>query len=297
MELMIILAIVSVLLTVAIPMYADYVVRTKISAEVFVLTARAKEIFDLKKSDKDFYIGGDDSVNEYAALSKDIGSTGMGIVDGYAELMVRPEDVPTDTIRWRCIVAGDNIKASNIPAHCILGTNNFFRILKENNMIFSEDNFQYGEIPIGLNSWGKVDTGSDYLGKWYITGGDEQIEIWNEFDNIDDKRANVAELDGDHNEIVDFAHDLQSKGFDSMQMSFDYYSRTGNSSSGFEVYLGDELVYTHDNFSQGWQSVNLDLNNSNAAGKKLTIRESGADDSFGALIDLDTLKVTPNKVN
>ncbi len=135
-----------------------------------------------------------------------------------------------------------------------------------------------------------------FFGKWYITSGDKQIEICNNFDNIDDIRPNVAELDADKNEIVDFSYDLASKGFDSMQMSFDYYSRTGDNSSNFEIYLGDELVYTHDSFAKGWQTINIDLQNTSASGKTLTLRESGKDHSYGALIDLESLRVTPNKI-
>lgn len=297
-ELIVTIAIVGILATLANATYSNYVIRTKIATEVFVLTTRAKEIWDLKRSDKDFYLNGENSeVNEYAALTKNIGTAGgTGIVNGYAEIMVRPELVGEDSVRWRCVVAGDILTESNIPNHCILGDATFFRILKENNMIFSEDNFQYDQTPVNNDDWGKVDTDSDFLGKWYITGGDEQIEIWNNFDNIDDIRPNVAELDGDRNEIVDFSHDLASKGFDSMQMSFDYYSRTGDNSSNFEIYLGDELVYTHDSFAKGWQTINIDLQNTSASGKTLTLRESGRDDSYGALIDLESLRVTPNKI-
>ncbi|MBK2268160.1 prepilin-type N-terminal cleavage/methylation domain-containing protein [Francisella philomiragia] len=297
-ELIVTIAIVGILATLANATYSNYVIRTKIATEVSVLTTRAKEIWDLKRSNKDFYLNGENSeVNEYAALTKNIGTAGgTGIVNGYAEIMVRPELVGEDSVRWRCVVAGDILTESNIPNHCILGDATFFRILKENNMIFSEDNFQYDQTPVNNDSWGKVDTDSDFLGKWYITGGDEQIEIWNNFDNIDDIRPNVAELDGDRNEIVDFSHDLASKGFDSMQMSFDYYSRTGDNSSNFEIYLGDELVYTHDSFAKGWQTINIDLQNTSASGKTLTLRESGRDDSYGALIDLESLRVTPNKI-
>ncbi|QWU99652.1 prepilin-type N-terminal cleavage/methylation domain-containing protein [Francisella salimarina] len=297
-ELIITIAIITILATLGYATYSDYIIKTKIATEVSVLTARAKEIWDFKKDNKNFYLEGDYSeVNEYAALTKNIGTAGgSGIVNGYAEIMVRPESVPTDMVRWRCVVAGNTLNESNIPEHCILGDATFFRILKENNMIFSEDSFQYDETTVDDDDWGKVDTGSDFLGKWYITGGDEQIEIWNNFDNIDDIRPNVAELDGDRNEIVDFSHDLASKGFDSMQMSFDFYSRTGDDSSNFEVYLGDELVYTHDSFSKGWQTIDIDLQNTSASGKTLTLRESGKDDSYGALIDLESIRVTPNKI-
>lgn len=298
-ELIITITIIAILASLANATYSNYVIRTKIATEVSVLTARAKEIYDLKRNGKDFsqLDGNYSEINEYAALSKNIGTAGgTRVVNGYAEIMVRPELVGADSVRWRCVVAGNILTESNIPNHCILGDATFFRILKENNMIFSEDSFQYDEMPVNDDSWGKVDTDSDFFGKWYITGGDKQIEIWNNFDNIDDIRPNIAELDGDRNEIADFSYDLASKGFDSMQMSFDYYSRTGDSSSNFEIYLGDELVYTHDSFAKGWQTININLQNTSASGKTLTLREAGRDDSYGALIDLESLRVTPNKI-
>ncbi|AIT09323.1 hypothetical protein LO80_04635 [Candidatus Francisella endociliophora] len=82
-----------------------------------------------------------------------------------------------------------------------------------------------------------------------------------------------------------------------MSLTFDYYPRTGDDSSNFEVYLGDQLVYTHSDFSQEWQTINIDLSNvDNAESSKLSIREAGEDESYGALIDLETLKITPGEI-
>ena len=82
-----------------------------------------------------------------------------------------------------------------------------------------------------------------------------------------------------------------------MNLSFEYYSRTGDESGGFEVLLGDEVVYTQEDFSPDWQNISIDLENTDgAASKKLTIREAGADDSVGAIIDLKTIKVTPTEL-
>ncbi|WP_150465308.1 prepilin-type N-terminal cleavage/methylation domain-containing protein [Francisella sp. SYW-2] len=122
-ELIITIAIITILATLGYATYSDYIIKTKIATEVSVLTARAKEIWDFKKDNKNFYLEGDYSeVNEYAALTKNIGTAGgSGIVNGYAEIMVRPESVPTDMVRWRCVVAGNTLNESNIPEHCILG--------------------------------------------------------------------------------------------------------------------------------------------------------------------------------
>ncbi|ABI82358.1 hypothetical protein IBE97_08450 [Francisella tularensis] len=82
-----------------------------------------------------------------------------------------------------------------------------------------------------------------------------------------------------------------------MSLNFDYYPRTGDDSSNFEVYLGDQLIYTHNNFSQEWQKISIDLSNvENAESSKLSIREAGRDESYGALIDLNSLKITPGKI-
>ncbi len=77
--------------------------------------------------------------------------------------MVRPELVGADSVRWRCVVAGNILTEFNIPSNCILGDATFFRILKENNMIFREDSFQYDEMPVNDDNWGKVDTDSDFF--------------------------------------------------------------------------------------------------------------------------------------
>ncbi|QLE79107.1 prepilin-type N-terminal cleavage/methylation domain-containing protein [Francisella sp. Scap27] len=298
MELMIAVAIFSILASVAIPMYSNYVTRTKIANELPVLHAKAREIYDLKKDGRDFYIGGEYlTINEYGAIVKDIGNTGSNIIDGNAEIMLRPEPVPVDSVRWRCIVSGTDISESDVPSHCLYGAESFFTILKDNNMIASTSNFELDNNPVSDNDWDRIGNDSEFLGDWEIVGGDEELELWNDFDLISDRRDNVAELDGDSNELVELTHDLASQNFKDMQLSFDYFARTGDDSSNFEVYLGDQLVYTHDNFTQSWQSINIDLSNvGNASSSKLRIKEAGMDESLGALIDLDSLKVTPGQI-
>lgn len=298
MELMVAVAIIGILVAVAIPMYSNYITRTKIANELPVLHAKAREIYDLKINGKDFYIGGEHmTINEYGALIKDIGSNGNKIIDGNAEIMLRPEVVPVDSVRWRCIVSGNDISESDVPSHCLYGSETFFRILKDNNMIASTSNFELNNNPVEDNDWDKVGNDSEFLGDWEIVGGDEELELWNDFDMISDRRDNVAELDGDGNELVELTHDLTSLNFKDMQLSFDFFARTGDDSSNFEVYVGDQLVYTHDNFTQSWQSINIDLSNvSNANSSKLRIKEAGNDESLGALIDLDSLKVTPGQI-
>ncbi|WP_343377514.1 hypothetical protein [Francisella-like endosymbiont] len=61
-----------------------------------------------------------------------------------------------------------------------------------------------------------------------------------------------------------------------MSLNFDYYPRTGDNLSNFEVYLGDQLIYTHNNFSQELQKIGIDLSNvENTESSKLPIKETG----------------------
>ncbi|AEI35330.1 prepilin-type N-terminal cleavage/methylation domain-containing protein [Francisella salina] len=48
-ELIITIAIITILATLGYATYSDYIIKTKIATEVSVLTARAKEIWDFKK--------------------------------------------------------------------------------------------------------------------------------------------------------------------------------------------------------------------------------------------------------
>lgn len=297
-ELVITLTIISILAVFVTSTYSNYATRTKIANQVSLVTAHARQVYDLKKDGKDFYLNFDNStVNDYGAVTKNIGESGANIIKGNAEVIIRPEAVDPDSVRWRCIVYGDGLSESSIPNHCILGSSIFFRILKDNNMLSAEENFDLNNNPIANNDWGKIHKDHPFLGDWTISGGDEEIELWNNFDRISDRRDNVAELDGDRNEIVELSHDLASHNFKDMSLNFDYYSRTGDDSSNFEVYLGDQLIYTHNNFSQEWQKISIDLSNvENAESSKLSIREAGRDESYGALIDLNSLKITPGKI-
>jgi prepilin-type N-terminal cleavage/methylation domain-containing protein len=297
-ELLIAIIIISILAVLATSTYSNYATRVKIANQVSIVTAHAKDIYDLKKDGKNFYLEFPFStVNEYGTVTKNIGENGENIISGSAEVMIRPEAIPPDSVKWRCIVSGENLSESSIPNNCILGSDVFFRILKDNNMINATENFDLENNPLPNNDWGKIANGDPFLGGWSISGGDEEIELWNNFDIIPGERENVTELDGDSNEIVELSHDLASHNFENMTLTFDYYARTGDDSSNFEVYLGDELVYTHSDFSQQWQSISINLDNiSNAESKKLSIREAGNDESYGALIDLDSLKITPGEI-
>ena len=63
------------------------------------------------------------------------------------------------------------------------------------------------------------------------------------------------------------------------------------------IYLGDQLIYTQSDFTKEWQNINIDLSNvENASSQKLRIKEAGEDESYGALIDLNSLKITPGKI-
>ena len=299
-ELLISVIILSTLALIAIPAYLNYIVKTKITLEVSNLTVLAKEIYFVQK---DGYVYEQKyeniHINDYSTVTKNVGESGTNIVSGYAEIMIRPE--PFDNgIRWRCLVSGDEMTSSRVPVNCSLKSELFIQILKNNNMIPEEDNFQFDLNPIIDNSWGRVANGDDFLGDWKVTGindGDDEIEIWNNFDKISDMRENVAELDGDRNEIIELSHSMYTEDFKTMDLSFDYYSRTGTDSSNFEVYVNDELVYIHSDFEKGWQTINIEIENpTNSESTKITFKEAGKDESYGALIDLDSLKVIPDKI-
>lgn len=74
-----------------------------------------------------------------------------------------------------------------------------------------------------------------------------------------------------------------------MSLNFDYYPRTGYDSSNFEVFLGDQLIYT--------TQIGIDLSNvENTESSKLPIKRNRIYDSYGTLIDLNSLKITPGKI-
>ena len=297
-ELMVTVSIISIIAMFAVSTYANYSTRAKIAAELTVLSAQAREVYDLKKDGKDFYLNSAyTTVNEYATVTKNIGKSGSKLLDIEAEIMIRPESLDGDFMRWRCVVSSDELSESSIPSHCVYGSSIFFRILKDNNMVSTDENFDLANNPASNNSWERIANGDPFLGNWQISGGDEEIELWNNFDIISDRRDNVAELDGDSDEIIELSHHLASNNFKDMTLKFDYYPRTGDDSSSFEVYLGDQLIHTHTDFTKEWQSISISLSNvDNASSQKLTIREAGEDESYGALIDLNSLKVTPGKI-
>ena len=299
-ELLITTIILSILLLIAIPAYLNYIIKTKITLELSNLTILAKEIYFTRKEGYTYNKQHEHiHINDYNTVTKDIGKTGTNIVSGYAEIMVRPEEFD-DGIRWRCLVSGNEITDSRIPINCSLRSKLFIQIIKDNNMIPKEENFQFELNPIIYESWGRVVNGDDFLGNWEVTGidgGDNEIEIWNNFEKISDMRENVAELDGDRNEIIELSHSMYTQDFKTMDLSFDYYSRTGTDSSNFEVYVNDELVYIHSDFEKGWQTINIKIENpTNSESTRITFKEAGKDESYGALIDLDSLKVTPDKI-
>lgn len=95
-------------------------------------------------------------INDYGAITKNIGESGANIIKGNAEIMISPEAVAPDSVRWRCIVYGDGLSEPSIPNQYILCSSAFFRILKDNNMISAEENFDLNNNPLANNDWGKL---------------------------------------------------------------------------------------------------------------------------------------------
>lgn len=95
-------------------------------------------------------------INDYGAITKNIGESGANIIKGNAEIMISPEAVAPDSVRWRCIVYGDGLSEPSIPNQYILCSSAFFRILKDNNMISAEENFDLNNNPLANNDWGEL---------------------------------------------------------------------------------------------------------------------------------------------
>ncbi len=230
------------------------------------------------------------SVDENADISRNIGSSGAQTVSGDAYILLR-STINGSIIEWRCIITGENITQAMVPSTCQGYGIDFYNALTQNSLIPDGYGFQWGDNPAPDGFLAFIDSDHPFTGDWYTDGG--KLEVWNGFENSDGREAAI-ELDGHSNEIVELSHDLNTEGFKKMNLSFEYYSRTGDASGGFEVLLGDEVVYTQEDFSSDWQNISIDLDNSDGAStKKLTIREAGADDSMGAIIDLKTIKVEP----
>lgn len=114
-------------------------------------------MYNLKKGGKDFYLDFNHSmINDYGVITKNIGESGANIIKGNAEIMIRLEAVAPDLVRWRCIVYGNGLSESSIPNQCILGSSVFFKILKDNNMISAEENFDLNNNPLANNDWGEL---------------------------------------------------------------------------------------------------------------------------------------------
>jgi hypothetical protein len=238
------------------------------------------------------------SVDENADISRNIGSSGTQTVTGEAHILLM-STVNDSVIEWRCIITGENITQSMVPSTCRGYGIDFYNALTQGSIIPDGFGFQWGDNPAppGFLAW--IDSGHPFLGSWYTDDGGK-LEVWNGFEGSDG-RAAVVELDGHADEIVEFSHDLNTEGFKKINLSFEYYARTVNGSppesSGFEVLLDGEVVYTQEEYPSDWQNINIELDNSDgAANRKLTIREAGADDSIGAVIDLETIKVTPTEL-
>jgi hypothetical protein len=56
--------------------------------------------------------------------------SGSKVLEIAAEIMISPESVPVDSVRWRCVVSSDQLIKSSVQSNCMLDSSTFFRILK-----------------------------------------------------------------------------------------------------------------------------------------------------------------------
>ncbi|WP_236939876.1 type IV pili fiber building block protein [Francisella uliginis] len=297
LEILFVIAIIALIASISIPVYSNYTIRSKISNQLSFMGAIKQDVSNaIINNSSVSTINIDDphiNVDDNADIYRDIGSSGAQTVTGEAYILLR-STVNGSIIEWKCIITGENITQSMVPSTCRGYGINFYNALSQNSLIPDGYGFQWGDNPAPDGFLAFIDSDHPFTGDWYTDGG--KLEVWNGFENSDGREAAI-ELDGHANEIVELSHDLNTEGFKKMNLSFEYYSRTGGESGGFEVLLGDEVVYTQEDFSPDWQNISIDLeNNDDAPNKKLTIREAGADDSVGAIIDLKTIKVTPTEL-
>ena len=86
------MTIVSILVVFATSTYSNYATKTKIASQVSLVTAHARQVYDLKKDGKYFYLDfGHSMINDYGAVTKNIGESGANIIKENAEIMIRPE--------------------------------------------------------------------------------------------------------------------------------------------------------------------------------------------------------------
>lgn len=293
LEILFVIAIIALIASISIPVYSNYTIKANIASELSSLGYIKQQVAEaiINKQDLSLIDINDPNITlDNTTITKDIGSSGTNTINGVAYVLLKPISSES-LITWKCILSGDGISTAKAPSNCNYYSSSFFNALEQNSLINNSNAFQVNNNPAPLGSLTWVNADDPFLGEWNIEGGN--LEVWNGFD-FSVGRAAVAELDGNSNELMEINHNLNTEGFSKMNLSFDYYSRTGDSSSGFQVYLGDELVYEQTDFSQNWQSISIDLDNTDGAtSKKLRIMEAGADDSVGAVIDLESLKVKP----
>ena len=124
---------------------------------------------------------------------------------------------------------------------------------------------------------------------WDNTGG-SSIEIWNTPFNqaLATDGAHLAETDWDV-QLDDYSQTVDAATGVHYTLSFDFASRTetagiGNTTDSFEIWWNGAKVGTFDPDSTDWYHASVDV--VGAAGNDvLEIREAGANDTYGALID------------
>jgi hypothetical protein len=82
------------------------------------------------------------------------------------------------------------------------------------------------------------------------------------------------------------------------ELTFDFASRlqtagAGNTTDSFEIWWNGNLVGSFDPTTTDWQTASIEV--AGAAGlDTLEIREAGANDSYGALVDNVSLVIVPD---